>query len=150
MPILGIGTDILQMSRLARLFSSRGHTSLADHRLCTRVLSPTELDLLRSQLSTTDTDEVAAAVRFLALRWTAKEAFYKAVYPYCRPTWKQVSVMQRDRKPELVVHDEQLQQWVGRVHMSYSHDGDYATATVLVEGHTAQQKAHERHYNSGA
>jgi holo-[acyl-carrier protein] synthase len=68
------------------------------------------------------------------LRWAAKEAAYKAMYPRFRPTWKDLDVAKADGlKPSLRYCASGAGKLGLRFHLSVSHDGDYTVATVLVE-----------------
>ena len=70
------------------------------------------------------------------IRWTAKEAAYKALYPHYQPTWKDGSIlrMQDSDKPhvrfegDFVKHEDKL-----RLHLSVSHDGEYVASVILAE-----------------
>jgi holo-[acyl-carrier protein] synthase len=83
----------------------------------------------------------------LAGRWAAKEAFVKAWssirhgLPPTNPTmdWAEVEVdCDRWRRPRLVLHGEVAEAvaalGVRRMHVSISHDGDVASAVVMLEG----------------
>ncbi|KAF8192541.1 4'-phosphopantetheinyl transferase superfamily, partial [Pholiota molesta] len=77
-------------------------------------------------------------IRFLAVRWSVKEAAYKAMYPVVRPTWKEITyngLSAMGRKPLVEYHptSPDLRNKIGRTHVSVSHDGDYVFSTVLVE-----------------
>lgn len=62
--IYGIGTDVVQIERIARLHGKFGE------RLVQRVLMPQEMDALRKH---------SREARFLAMRFAAKEAIVKAM-----------------------------------------------------------------------
>lgn len=62
--IFGIGTDILQVERIQKVYDRHGE------RFVTHLLMPEELALFRAK---------ARAVRFLAMRFAAKEAIVKAM-----------------------------------------------------------------------
>jgi len=76
----------------------------------------------------------------LAARFAAKEAFLKALGTGLRDglSWQQVWV-ERDELgcPSLQLSGRALEllaaRGASRVHLSYSHDGDYAVATVILE-----------------
>jgi len=125
MTILGIGVDVLHLSRLTR--------HLCDNRLARRILSPAEL---RDYLALPEENH-ERRIRFLGVRWTVKEAVYKAVYPTVNPTWHDFTLQRPagSPKPDLMYHprDSQLSLRLGRMHTSVSHDGDYTFATVIVE-----------------
>jgi holo-[acyl-carrier protein] synthase len=62
--IFGIGTDILKIERIERIYERHGE------RFVSHLLMPQELELFRGQ---------SRAVRFLAMRFAAKEAIVKAM-----------------------------------------------------------------------
>ncbi|KAI6034203.1 4'-phosphopantetheinyl transferase [Pisolithus microcarpus] len=123
MPIHGIGIDILHVPRLAALIERRGLSKLAS-----RILSPSEN---KRALAANERGPTEPIVRFLGVRWTVKEAAYKALYPL-RPTWKELTYTSFDAKkglkPELVPDTTPA-----KLHVSASHDGEHIVATVLVE-----------------
>lgn len=76
----------------------------------------------------------------LAARFAAKEAFFKALGTGLRDgmSWQQVCVVRDELGcPSLQISGraaELMQQrGAGKAHLSYSHDGDYAVATVILE-----------------
>ncbi|CAG8649402.1 6890_t:CDS:2 [Funneliformis mosseae] len=81
--ILGIGIDIIHLPRIKDLLT-RKPTSLLQ--FSKRILSDRELKEFNER------DELDNNVKFLAVRWTLKEAAYKALFPYHRMTWKDVSI----------------------------------------------------------
>ncbi|KAF7313747.1 4'-phosphopantetheinyl transferase [Mycena chlorophos] len=117
MTILGHGVDVVFVPRIAALLKR------FPQRLPAKILSPEE---------TTD-EHRPEDPQFIAVRWAVKEAAYKAVYPYHRPTWKDFSYrsLRENRKPELRFHPSSSR--VGNIHVSVSHDGDYVFASVIVE-----------------
>ncbi|RDX53199.1 4'-phosphopantetheinyl transferase [Lentinus brumalis] len=127
MGILGVGVDVLHVSRIFRLLESRSGS-----RFARRVLSDQE-HVIWDGIPASDS---ARRTRFLAVRWSVKEAAYKAVFPVVRPTWKDFTFhsLSADgtRKP-LLEHHLQGDKLLGRLHASVSHDGDYVFTTVLVE-----------------
>jgi len=125
MGILGIGVDVVFVPRITSLISRRGAP-----RLASRILSV-------SELSDWNASPPANQNRFLAVRWAAKEAAYKALYPTVKPTWKQLTYrsLRASAKPTLEYHPivEDDQNNVGKLHVSVSHDGAYIFASVVVE-----------------
>ncbi len=105
----GIGIDILHLPRLEalvrrrqthqRLSSSLTATeadaeSSAMHRLAKRILCDSEMDeyeqLARQEREAAET--VPRLQRYLSVRWAAKEAAYKALYPRFVLSWKDLCV----------------------------------------------------------
>ncbi|EJF62931.1 4'-phosphopantetheinyl transferase [Dichomitus squalens LYAD-421 SS1] len=127
MGILGIGVDILHVPRIARLIDGKTAS-----RFARRVLSEKEL-LAWNAIPLADH---ARRARYLAVRWSIKEAAYKAVFPL-RPTWKNFTYhslsADGQRKPWLEYHSDAPGRDLGKIHASVSHDGDYVFTTVLAE-----------------
>ncbi|SDZ91771.1 holo-[acyl-carrier protein] synthase [Desulfuromusa kysingii] len=125
MAIVGIGTDLARSERF-RKFLDPGNKVLE------RIFSDEER---RYALQKRD------PVPHLAARFAAKEAFLKALGTGLRDglAWRQICVVLDplgcpslelfDRAAELMA-----QRGASKVHLSYSHDGDYAVATVILEG----------------
>lgn len=127
MPILGIGVDLLHTARIKSLVlnSLASNTRTLDT-FARRTLSPNELAAFR-QLPR---DPVALS-SFLSLRWAAKEAVYKAMYPI-RLRFPDITVEKVDGKPVLRLEDAGKGNGL-KFHMSASHDGEFLVATVVVE-----------------
>lgn len=124
MAILGTGTDLARIERF-RKFLEPGN------RLLERIFSADER---RYALEKQD------PAPHLAARFAAKEAFVKALGTGLRDglAWQQI-VVTRDRLgcPSLRLSGRAAEllaaRGVSSVHLSYSHDGDYAVATVILE-----------------
>ncbi|RUS18024.1 hypothetical protein BC937DRAFT_89213 [Endogone sp. FLAS-F59071] len=89
--ILGIGVDILHLPRLAALIARRAN---AREIFACRILSLDEIaefhNVIDRRASSSTVD------MYLATRWAAKEAVFKAMYPRHRLTWKEVTVTKCD------------------------------------------------------
>ena len=127
--IYGIGTDICDVRRIK--------ASLARHgdRFAAKVLSDAEFTTwqLRSQRWP------ERGVRYLATRFSAKEAFSKAIGLGMRMpmTWRRCEVSnQPSGKPSLVLHGE-LKAWFEskglRAHITVTDETDYAVSFCVVE-----------------
>jgi len=125
--VAGIGIDIVEIKRITSCIERNG-----DH-------------FLRKVFTTEERaycDRHAFPARHYAGRWSAKEAFYKALPPVCQKiaTWKSISVVPRDghRKPAVYVPDTAMDHTlktcgISRIHLSLSHEHNYCTAVVLLE-----------------
>ena len=120
--ILGIGTDIISITRLNN----------ALERIAERVFTPSEI------LSAGDT--VHRNER-LAGRWAAKEALAKAlgcgIGEKC--SWQDVEVSNTPNGcPEMILSGRALQTFMAmggnKIHLSISHEKEYASAFVIIEG----------------
>ncbi|KAH8118456.1 4'-phosphopantetheinyl transferase [Phellopilus nigrolimitatus] len=127
MTILGLGVDIVHLPRIAALITRRG-----SERFANRVLSHEEIrDWKR---------ESEGSLRYLAVRFSVKEAAYKALYPITRPSWKELTFKSfggyfPGSKPVLLYEPTMLRERerLGQIHVSVSHDGDFVFSTVIVE-----------------
>ncbi|TPX39847.1 holo-[acyl-carrier-protein] synthase [Synchytrium endobioticum] len=72
-------------------------------------------------------------VRWLSVRWVAKEAVFKAIYPHRRMQWSDVSIVKHSGKPQIEFSPHVIMDLpIERAHLSISHDGDYIVAFVTV------------------
>ena len=127
--IYGIGTDICDTRRIAAVFGRRGE------RFAQRVLGARELDLFHARLHKVH----ARGISFLATRFSAKEAFSKAIGLGLRSpmTWRACEIVKAPGgKPQIVLHGE-LAAWFDarnlQAHVSVSDEADYAASFVVVE-----------------
>ncbi|GAA5885914.1 hypothetical protein JCM6882_004200 [Rhodosporidiobolus microsporus] len=135
--ILGIGVDLLHLPRLRTLLSRRDPLRLAG-RICSRAE-------LEEWQKTVGGGLGEASERYLALRWAAKEAAYKALYPAFRPTWKDLEIRKIDKKPSLdfspAFRPVDIEKGSSKpfspenvkMHLSVSHDADLLIAYVVAE-----------------
>ncbi|MCF6266677.1 MAG: holo-ACP synthase [Desulfuromusa sp.] len=124
MAIIGIGTDLTRSERFRKFLDP-------DSKVLERIFSEEER---RYSLKKQD------PVPHLAARFAAKEAFLKALGTGLRDglAWQQVCVVidplgcpsleLSGRASELMA-----ERGAKKAHLSYSHDGDYAVATVILE-----------------
>lgn len=125
MTIAGLGTDLVRIERFRR-FVAEGKTTLLE-----RLFSPGE----RSYAL-----EKKDPAPHLAARFAAKEACLKAFGLGLREglSWQDMEVVPDALgRPDLVLRGRAAELAAARrinvVHLSYSHDGDYAVATVIFE-----------------
>ncbi|MFZ2650420.1 MAG: holo-ACP synthase [Burkholderiaceae bacterium] len=137
--IYGIGTDICDTRRISAVFSRRGE------RFAERVLGPSEFELFQQRLHRLDT----RGISFLATRFSAKEAFSKAIGLGMRMpmTWQACEIVKAPSgKPQIRLHGE-LAIWFRarglRAHVSISDEADYAASFVVVESIENQASASE-------
>ncbi len=123
--IAGIGVDLSQVSRFRR-FLEKGNTGVID-----RLFTSGE-----KAYCLTKRDPAP----HLAARFAAKEAFLKALGLGLREglTWQDMDVVRDELgKPSLILAGRAAaiccERGITTIHLSYSHDGDYATATVFLE-----------------
>lgn len=127
--IYGIGTDICDIRRIEATLARRGE------RFAQKVLGPHEIEVFRARSAAVP----ARGVRYLATRFSAKEAFSKAIGLGMRMpmTWRACEVVKaRSGKPELVLHGA-LADWFSqrglRAHVTVTDESEFAAAFVVVE-----------------
>jgi holo-[acyl-carrier protein] synthase len=130
--IYGIGTDICDVTRIAAALARRGD------RFAEKVLGPHEIDVFRARRAKAE----ARGVTYLATRFSAKEAFSKAIGLGMRMpmTWRDCEVVKAPSgKPEMRLHGALCQWFEARhlaAHVSVSDESRYACAFVVVETRT--------------
>jgi holo-[acyl-carrier-protein] synthase len=131
--IYGIGTDICDIRRIRAAMERHGE------RFALKVLSNAEMQTFRAR-SVRWPDR---GVRFLATRFSVKEAFSKAIGLGMRMpmTWRHCEVGRLPSgQPTIVLHGA-LKEWCAtrqlRAHVTLSDETDYATSHVIVEQTTA-------------
>jgi len=126
MPVIGIGIDVVPVTRVEELIARHGDRALQ------RLFTPGEL--ARGQ-------SLAHQSLFLAGRIAAKEAAYKALSAEGADLgigWQTIEVEKlEDGRPQLVLHGPALTRFhalgATRCHVSLSHDGGIAAAVVVIE-----------------
>lgn len=127
--IYGIGTDICDIRRIRDTLARRGE------RFAEKVLGPHELAVFRER-----SERVAArGISYLATRFSAKEAFSKAIGMGMRSpmNWRDCEIVKAaSGKPEIRLHGE-LALWFEakglKAHVSVTDETEYAAAFVVVE-----------------
>ena len=127
--IYGIGTDICDIRRLRATFERRGV------RFAEKVLGPHELAVFHDRLARVE----ARGVAYLATRFSAKEAFSKAIGLGMRMpmTWRACEIVKaRSGKPEIRLHGALAEWFESRglsAHVTVTDEVDYAAAFVVIE-----------------
>lgn len=127
--IYGIGTDICDIRRITATFERQGD------RFARKVLSDAELDVWRARSARWP----QRGLRFLATRFSAKEAFSKAIGMGMRMpmSWRLCEIAnERSGKPVIVLHGD-LKNWFDSeglvAHVTVTDESDYAASFVVVE-----------------
>jgi holo-[acyl-carrier protein] synthase len=127
--IYGIGTDLCDVRRIEATLARRGD------RFAEKVLGPAELAIFRSRRARAE----ARGLRFLATRFSAKEAFAKAVGLGIRSpmTWRACEIVNEASGKPVVRLSGALADWFAErglsAHVSVSDESDYASSIVVVE-----------------
>jgi holo-[acyl-carrier protein] synthase len=127
--IYGIGTDLCDIDRIAAALARRGE------RFAEKVLGPHEIDVFRARRAKVESRGVA----YLATRFSAKEAFSKAIGLGLRVpmTWRDCEVVKASSgKPQIRLHGA-LAEWFAarRLHAHVSVSDESRCAFVVVEQH---------------
>ena len=127
--IYGIGTDICDIRRIRASLDKHGE------RFAQKVLSDNELNTYRARSERWP----ERGVRYVATRFSAKEAFSKAIGMGMRMpmTWRLCEVAKLPSgQPTIVLHGA-LKEWFEAkglsAHVSVSDESDYATSYCVVE-----------------
>ena len=127
--IYGIGTDICDIRRIRASLEKHGE------RFAQKVLSDNEMTTYRARSERWP----ERGVRYVATRFSAKEAFSKAIGLGMRMpmTWRLCEVAKLPSgQPTIVLHGV-LKEWFEAqgltAHVSVSDESDYATSYVIVE-----------------
>ncbi len=127
--IYGIGTDICDIRRIAATFERQGE------RFAHKVLGDAELAVWRARSARWP----KRGLRYLATRFSAKEAFSKAIGLGMRMpmSWRLCEILnQKSGKPVIVLHGE-LKTWFEAqglsAHVTVTDETDYAASFVVVE-----------------
>ena len=125
--IYGIGTDVCDVRRIAASLARRGD------RFAERVLGPNELIVFHERRAKVE----SRGVSYLATRFSAKEAFAKAIGMGMRSPmrWRDCEIIKAPSgKPLIRLHGE-LAAWFDernlQAHVSVSDETDYATSFVV-------------------
>lgn len=119
--IVGLGTDVVDVARFERAMARTP-------RLAERLFAPDELVV----------DGRPRPIRSLAARFAAKEAAQKALGATTGMRWVELAVLTGpDGEPVLDLRGSAAERaraiGATRMHVSMSHDGGIATATVIAE-----------------
>jgi holo-[acyl-carrier protein] synthase len=129
MGIYGIGTDIVQISRVA------GVMERTQGRFAEKVLGPEELRVFHARRSRSEVRGIA----YLATRFSAKEAFSKAIglgmhWPM---TWRALQTLNEPSGKPVAVASGELAEWLAvrgiRAQVTVSDERDYAVSFVIAE-----------------
>jgi len=125
MPIVGVGTDLARIERF-RQFLAEEKTALLE-----RLFTVAERDYAFGKKDPSP---------HLAARFAAKESCLKALGTGWRAgiSWRDMEVVPDEfGRPDLHLSGRAAEiasaKQVDSIHLSYSHDGDYAVATVILE-----------------
>jgi len=135
--IIGIGTDIIKVSRLKKSLDKYGS------KFARRILHENEFQIFdqRNQLAESSSMKQNTSLHYLAKRFAAKEALSKALGTGIAKgiSFNEIEVRNNEEgKPELILHgvaaDIASNLGVERLFISLSDEAKYAIAYVTLEG----------------
>lgn len=127
--IAGIGTDVCDVRRIAAVLARHGD------RFPQRVLGPNELQVFAARRARAE----ARGIAFLATRFSAKEAFSKAIGLgiHGPMRWRDCEILNLPSGQPVIRLHGALAAWFDargwRAHVSVSDETDYAASFVVVE-----------------
>jgi holo-[acyl-carrier protein] synthase len=134
--IRGIGTDICDIRRLRATLARCGD------RFAHKVLGPNELAVFEARRARAEVRGVA----FLATRFSAKEAFSKAIGMGMRMpmTWRACEILNHPSGAPYIRLHGPLAEWFAnqglRAHVTVTDETDYAASFVVVEEDTSHDQ----------
>ncbi|WP_116136461.1 holo-ACP synthase [Trinickia diaoshuihuensis] len=129
MAIYGIGTDLIQVSRVAAVMAR------TNGRFAEKVLGPDELRVYHARKARSE----ARGLAFLATRFSAKEAFSKAIglgmhWPM---TWRALQTLNEPSGKPFIKASGELAAWLAErgitAQVTISDERDYAVSFVVAE-----------------
>jgi holo-[acyl-carrier protein] synthase len=128
--IYGIGTDICDLRRLRATLARRGD------RFAEKVLGEREIEVFRARRARVE----ARGVAYLATRFSAKEAFSKAIGLgiHMPMTWRACEILNLPSGQPVIRLNGALADWFSErgltAHVTLTDETDYAASFVVVEG----------------
>jgi holo-[acyl-carrier protein] synthase len=125
--IYGIGTDIVQISRIEAAMAR-------NERFAEKILGPQELEKYRQRRA----KNAVRGLRFLATRFSAKEAFSKAIGlgMHMPMTWRSAQMLNAPGGKPVIVCSGALEEFMRQNKLSaqvtISDEADYGVAFVIV------------------
>jgi holo-[acyl-carrier protein] synthase len=128
--IYGIGTDICDLRRLRATLARRGD------RFAEKVLGEREFEVFHARRARVE----ARGVAYLATRFSAKEAFSKAIGLgiHMPMTWRACEILNLPSGQPVIRLNGALADWFAErgltAHVTVTYETDYAASFVVVEG----------------
>lgn len=127
--IFGIGTDLCDIRRITSTLARKGD------RFAEKVLGPSEIQVFRARRARVE----SRGISYLATRFSAKEAFSKAIGlgMHMPMTWRSCEILNLPSgKPEVRLHGELARWFAARglvAHVTVTDEADHAASFVVVE-----------------
>ncbi|HKL12222.1 MAG TPA: holo-ACP synthase [Halanaerobiales bacterium] len=122
--VIGLGVDILEVKRIKDLIDKQGDKFL------TRIFTPKEINYCQSK---------KRALESFAVRFSAKEAFIKAIESDYNIAYKSIEIDKKEnKKPKVNLSGKALlaaeEKNVTDILISLSHEKNYVTANIILKG----------------
>ncbi len=122
--VIGIGIDILEVKRIKEIINKKGETFLK------RIFTESEINYCRSKKRSFES---------FAVRYSAKEAFIKAVESGHNIAYKEIEVQKKEnKKPTVQLYGKAKiaakEKNVTEILVSLSHEKNYVVANIILKG----------------
>lgn len=122
--VIGLGVDILEVKRIQDIIDKYGDKFL------TRIFTPKEISYCNNK---------KRRVESFAARFSAKEAFIKAIASSYNIEYQEIEIINKEnKKPKVKLYGKALkaaeEKNVSEILISLSHEKNYATANIIIKG----------------
>jgi len=122
--VIGLGVDILEVKRIKQIFNKRKKAFLK------RIYTQEEIKYCENK---------KRSIESFAVRFSAKEAFIKAIENEYNITYKEIEVVKKEsKKPAIILSGQALkaakEKNVTEILVSLSHQKNYVIANIILKG----------------
>ncbi len=122
--VIGLGVDILEVKRIKQIFNKRKKAFLK------RIYTQEEIKYCANK---------KRSIESFAVRFSAKEAFIKAIESEYNITYKEIEVVKKEsKKPAIILSGQALkaakEKNVTEILVSLSHQKNYVIANIILKG----------------
>jgi len=122
--VIGLGVDILEVKRIKQIFNKRKKAFLK------RIYTQEEIKYCENK---------KRSIESFAVRFSAKEAFIKAIESEYNITYKEIEVVKKEsKKPAIILSGQALkaakEKNVTEILVSLSHQKNYVIANIILKG----------------
>jgi holo-[acyl-carrier protein] synthase len=122
--VIGLGVDILEVKRINQIFNKRKEAFLK------RIYTQEEIKYCENK---------KRSIESFAVRFSAKEAFIKAIESDYNITYKEIEVVKKEsKKPAIILSGQALkaakEKNVTEILVSLSHEKNYVIANIILKG----------------
>lgn len=122
--VIGLGVDILEVKRIKKIFNKRKSSFVK------RIYTEEEINYCENK---------KRSIESFAVRFSAKEAFIKAIESDYSITYKEIEVVKKEsKKPAIILSGKALkaaeEKNVTEILVSLSHEKNYVIANIILKG----------------